>query len=256
MGLVVTERLKHTIRPMFYRVVFPQKEQFECPICSYRGPFKDKRVSRKPDVVRADSKCLGCDAAERHRMMHLVIGDVLENWDAGNKSLLHIAPEACLKDRLSNLFGVYHTADLFQPGVDFKEDIQAMSFADASYDCVLVSRVLTIPPDLNASVRELRRILKPGGIAIIAEIYSHEKTIEFGEMRASRSRQIGVDLLDLYSEHFHRVVPVLSSRYDAKYQLTNRILKNGKPADDYPNLIRVPGVGFMDLVAVCHVSET
>jgi SAM-dependent methyltransferase len=253
MGNLVTERLKHAIRPTWYRVVFPRKEHFECPICGYRGPFKDKRISRTPDVVRADSKCLNCDAAERHRMMHLVIGDVLENWDAGRKSLLHIAPEKCLRKRLSSLFGTYHTADLFQPGVDFKEDIQAMSFPDASYDCVLVSRVLTIPPDVNASVRELRRILKPGGIAIIAEIYSHEKTIEFGEMRGSRSRQVGVDMLDLYAEHFRCVEPILSSRYDAKYQLANKILKDGRPADDYPEMVRLPGVGFLELVAVCRV---
>jgi SAM-dependent methyltransferase len=186
-------------------------------------------------------------------MLRLVIRDVLENWNCGNRSLLHIAPEACLRGWLRELFDVYHTADLFQPGVDFQEDIQAMSFPDASYDCLLVSRVLTIPPDLTACLREIRRVLKPGGIAIIAEIYAHEKTIEFGEMRAGRSREIGIDLLDKYAEHFRQVEPFLSSRYDSKYQLTNRIWKDGRPADDYPDFVRVPGQGFMDLVAVCHV---
>lgn len=249
----VAERLKHAIRPTLYRVAYPQKHHFECPVCGYAGPFKDKRVSRQPDIVRADSKCLGCGAAERHRMLRLVLNDVFAEWDPSDRSMLHIAPEPCLRQWLAPRFNVYHTADLFLPDVDFKEDIQALSFEDGRYDCVLISRVLTIPPNLDACIRELRRILRPGGLAIIAEIYSHEKTVEFGEMRAGRSREVGVDLLDRYAEHFAQVEPFLSSRYDAKYQLANLILKDGQPADDYPELVRVSGKGFMDLVAVCRV---
>ncbi len=249
-----TERIKQSLRPALYRALYRRREQFDCPICGYHGPFKDKRVSHDPDVVRADSKCPGCGAAERHRMLRLVIRDVLQPHGSPQKSLLHIAPELCLRDWLSALYGTYHTADLFQPGVDFREDLQALSFPDASYDCVVVSRVLTIPPDLNACIREIRRVLKPGGIALIAEIYSHENTVEFGRMIESRSREIGMDLLDLYAQHFPRVETVLSSRYDGRFQLANRILRNGVPADKFPAEIRIPETGFMELVAACHVE--
>ncbi len=252
MTQVMTERLKYVIRPTLYRFVHPQKQQFDCPICGYHGPFKDKRLSRTPDIVRTDSKCLGCRAAERHRMMRLVLQELFSEWDPSSRSILHIAPEKCLGQWLAPQFNVYHTADLFMPHVDFKEDIQQLSFEDGSYDCVLISRVLTIPPDLNACVRELRRVLRPGGIAIIAEIYSHEKTGPVPNLRAGRAREVGVDLLDLYAEHFDRVEPYLADRYDAKYQLANRIVKDGRPFDDYPELVRVPGEGFQELVAVCH----
>jgi len=252
MTQVMTERLKHVIRPTLYRFCPSQKQQFDCPICGYHGPFKDKRLSRTPNIVRTDSKCLGCRAAERHRMMRLVLQELFSQWDPSSRSILHIAPEKCLGQWLAPQFNVYHTADLFMPHVDFKEDIQQLSFEDGSYDCVLISRVLTIPPDLNACVRELRRVLRPGGIAIIAEIYSHEKTGPVPNLREGRAREVGVDLLDLYAEHFDRVEPYLADRYDAKYQLANRIVKDGRPFDDYPELVRVPGEGFQELVAVCH----
>lgn len=248
-----TEQIKGVIRPLFYRLFSSGKDSFDCPLCDYHGPFKDKRISRDPDLVRLDSKCLGCGSAERHRIQHLVLSEVFKDWNANAKTMLHIAPEFCLQPLLKEQFGTYHTADLFAPNVDFKEDIQKMSFADTSYDCVMVSRVLTIPPDLDASIREVRRILRPRGIGIIAETYTHDRNLEYGEMRNGRSRQIGLDTLDLLRSHFSQVEHFDSFRYDRKFQLVNRMSLNGQAKDDYPEVIRVKGQGFMDLVAVCCV---
>lgn len=249
----LTEKLKQWLRPLPFRLLHLSSPSFECPICGYRGPFKDKRITKSPDVVRSSSKCVSCGSTERHRMQYLVIEEFFANWNAKEKSCLHIAPEFCLQPRLKSLFGTYHTADLFRKDVDFNEDIQWMSFADGSYDCVFVSRVLTIPPDLEACIREMRRVLKPGGIAVVAETYTHDQSGEYGEMREGRSRKIGLDLLNLCEKHFSRVDRLLSTRYDEKYQLLNRMKLDGKPTDDYPQALRVPGVGFMDLVALCHV---
>ena len=248
-----TEQIKGVVRPLLYQLFSSGKDSYSCPLCGYQGPFKDKRISRDPDLVRLDSKCLGCGSAERHRIQHLVLSEVLKDWNPGEKSMLHIAPEFCLQPLLKQQFGTYHTADLFAPNVDFKEDIQKMSFADATYDCVMVSRVLTIPPDLNASISEVRRILKPGGIGIIAETYTHDKNLEYREMRNGRSRQIGLDTLDLLRLQFSQVEHFDSFRYDRKFQLINRMSLKGQPKDDYPDVIRVKGQGFMDLVAVCRV---
>ena len=248
-----TEQLKGLLRPVIYRVFSRDKASFDCPICGYHGPFKDKRVSKKPDLVRLDSKCLGCGSAERHRIQYLVLREILKDWNSEAKSMLHIAPEFCLQPILKENFGTYHTADLFAPNVDFKEDIQKMSFEDGTYDAVMVSRVLTIPPDLKASIREIRRVLKPGGIAIVAETYTHDNNVEYGEMREGRSRQIGLDTLGLLRSQFSQVEHFDSFRYDSKYQLINKTTLDGKPMDDYPEVIRVPNNGFMDLVAVCRV---
>jgi ubiquinone/menaquinone biosynthesis C-methylase UbiE len=137
--------------------------------------------------------------------------------------------------------------------VDFNEDIQAMSFPNDSYDCLVVSRVLTIPPDLDASLKEIRRVLKPNGIAIVAEIFKHDEILEFGEMINFRSREIGIDLINRLEEHFSQVECYLSDRFSSSYQLANTMKLNGKPQDDFPEKVRIKNVGFMEMVLVCHV---
>ena len=247
-----SETIKGHLRPLLYRAFFRGKPVFECPICGYRGPFKDKRVSRTPDVVRADAKCVQCGAVERHRIQYLVFGEVLPSWGAAQKKILHLAPEFCLRPQLSRLFGTYHTADLFRTDVDFKEDIQRMSFPDGSYDCVVVSRIFPDIPHLEPAIRELRRILKPGGLAFVAEDYVGEKTEEFSPKRGERARALGLDALGLYARYFARVDRFLSNRYDTKYQLFDCMRVNGQVMDDYPEVVRAKGVGCMELVAVCQ----
>lgn len=248
-----SERIKQTIRPTLYRAMQRQRPMYRCPICEYQGPFKDKTINRAASLVRTDSKCPSCSSTERHRMMSLVIDEVFGNWNLSNRSMLHIAPEDCLRQMLDG-FDVYHTADLEMKGVDFQADLQALPFNDATYDAILVSRVLTIPPDLSACLDEIHRVLKPGGVAIIAETYTHSENVEYGEMRQGRSRQIGISLLADLAARFARVDHYLSSRYPDEFQLNNRMEQSGVAKDDYPDQVRIPGVGFMDLVAVCHRS--
>ena len=244
--------LKQSLRRLYYSVTGGDQPKFHCPICGYRGVFKDKRLSKVPDLVRVYTKCLGCESKERHRMMHLLFGELFPNKGDAGKKILHVAPEEFMRGFFSERFETYHTADLFKKDVDFKEDLQKMSFEDGSYDCVVISRVLTCPPDLEACVSETRRILRKGGIAIIAEIYTHDQTLEFGKFVNGRSRETGVDCVDLYRKYFDRVDLILSNRYAPEYQLHNLIHLTGKPKDDYPELIRLPGQGFMDVVAVCR----
>lgn len=245
------EKLKQLVRIPLYKAFHRGKQVFECPICGYRGPFKDKYEKGNPPRHHRDSKCVGCGAVERHRMQYLVFNEVLTKWNAAGKKVLHIAPELCLKPCLSGHFGQYDTADLLRKDVNFtNEDVQHLSFADGTYDCVCISRVLVYPSNVDKAISELRRILKPGGIAFIAEAYRAEK--ETPARRASRARVLGLDTLDLCRNHFARVDCLISNRYDAKYQLFSRIEIDGKLDEDAPDMLRQPGVGIMDLVAVCH----
>jgi SAM-dependent methyltransferase len=243
--------LKKQLRRLFYKMTSGGKPEYHCPICGYLGIFKDKKLYMSREV-RVSTKCLGCNSKERHRMMHLLFEEFFPKPGDAGKSVLHIAPEDFMRPFFKKRFETYHTADLFMTDVDFKEDLQKMSFADGTYDCIVVSRVLTCPPDLEACISEMRRVLKKGGIAIIAEIYSHEETVEFGKFVGERSREIGVDAIDLYRKHFDRVDLIMSDRYKPEYQLHNCITDDGKPRDNYPELIRIPGVGFKDVVAVCY----
>ena len=255
MRSVWTEAIKKRIRPAVCRVFgrFGGK-QYLCPVCEYEGPFLDKVVTKRPRFVREDSKCPNCTATERHRLLHLVLDAVLEGFGAGQKSVLHVAPEPFLEKRLRKVFQTYHSMDLYRSDVDFQEDIQCLGFESSSYEAVVLSRVLISPRDLTASVRECRRVLKPGGIFIVAEYYPRESTIEYPEIRGDRFRELGVDAIDLYREHFDEIELFDSNDFAERYQLFNRTHRDGVLIDDYPALVRAPEKGLKDVVGVCRVA--
>lgn len=85
-----------------------------------------------------------------------------------NKDVLHFAPEPSMTG-LINKQGPksYKTADLFKPNVDMKIDMQAMAIPDQTFDVVVCLHVLEHVPEDRKAMSELRRILRPGGTAVL-----------------------------------------------------------------------------------------
>jgi ubiquinone/menaquinone biosynthesis C-methylase UbiE len=82
--------------------------------------------------------------------------------------VLHIAPEACFIPQLTKLLGSgYVTTDLESPLAKVKADIHALPFGDENFDLVLCNHVLEHVRDDIAAMKEIRRVLKPGGQAIL-----------------------------------------------------------------------------------------
>jgi SAM-dependent methyltransferase len=81
-------------------------------------------------------------------------------------AVLHFAAEDSLKAILSKQAGVYRTADRFVEGADLRLDIENIDLPAASFNVVLASHVLEHVDDRKA-LRELYRILKPGGTLVV-----------------------------------------------------------------------------------------
>lgn len=54
------------------------------------------------------------------------------------------------------------------PGVDVIAQADAIPMDDASFDCVLSSQVVEHVPDPHAAVREMHRLLRPGGVLLLS----------------------------------------------------------------------------------------
>ncbi len=133
----------------------------ECPCCGRRW------AAFAADWNRPGAVCPGCGSHERHRALWLYLRDEV---GVGERPLemLHFAPEHALDMNLSGIEGLRRiTADLDGEGVDRAVDITAMPFADASFDAVVCSHVLEHVGDDRAAMRELRRVLRPGGWAAV-----------------------------------------------------------------------------------------
>src|SRR5262245_8897814 len=152
------------------------KRHFECPVCRYYGPFRDFDSFAG---LRLHVECPRCGALERHRVQYLVISELLGHLEASKMKMLHVAPEPFFRSFFVGRFGSYETADLDMKGVDYHVDLQNTPFRDATYDFIFASHVLEHIPDDRKAIGEIRRILKPGGIAILPVPVVCEKTIEY-----------------------------------------------------------------------------
>lgn len=146
-----------------------------CPICH--------RASGKflPYGVRAreDAQCPHCESLERHRLLWLYVSKETNLLDGAPKRMLHIAPEPVLEKRLAKQPGIdYLTADLNDPRAMIKMDITNIEFPDGSFDVIFCSHVLEHVPDDRSAMRELGRVLKDDGWAIMLVPITAETTFE------------------------------------------------------------------------------
>ena len=237
--------LRRTIALVMFQLRNIRKEKFECPICGYRGPFLDKATSVG---CRKHAKCPNCMALERHRLQFLVLREVLRGKPTGQWRMLHIAPEPFLKDFFKRQVGQYETADLKKKSVDYHVDLQYLPFRDGTYDFVFASHVLEHIPDDHRAISEIRRVLKPNGLAVLpVPIYS-EKTIEYAEPDPKEFYHVrapGLDYFDRYQPYFSKVDKFDSGSQPEQYQ----VFVYGED--------RAPSVGqeakLRDVIPVCYV---
>ncbi|MEJ2217489.1 MAG: methyltransferase domain-containing protein [Gemmatimonadota bacterium] len=146
------------IRPLFYL-----GNRFICPCCGGRfrklRPFGVRR--------RQNAWCPKCGSLERHRLLWLFLRD-RTNLFSEDVRLLHFAPEKVLQDLIAPLHNVdYTSADLDSPHAMTAVDIVDLPWAADTFDAILCSHVLEHVPDDRRAMRELLRVLKPGGWAIL-----------------------------------------------------------------------------------------
>lgn len=159
----ITAYIKQKLRPLKYMIYDAIGKHFvECPFCRWRGKeFKDFGY-----VSRKNAQCPKCGSLERHRLYYLYLRKTL---NTGRKiSLLHFAPERILEDLFRSYSNIdYLSVDIEEGRAMKVEDITSVKLADDSFDVIMCSHVLEHIVDDKKAMRELYRILKQGGFAII-----------------------------------------------------------------------------------------
>lgn len=149
--------------------VFYIGNKVKCPVCesTFRKFLPYGRKSR------SNALCPKCLALERHRLIWLYLKNKTDFFTAKRK-MLHIAPELCYIDRFEALENLeYITADLESPLAKVKMDIHDIPFEENSFDVIFCNHVLEHVADDLKALSEMKRVLKPGGWAILQVPFFH-----------------------------------------------------------------------------------
>lgn len=244
-------KVKHRAEFAVFSLTSGSRQKFECPVCAYSGPFMDVAP---PTGLRQHAKCPSCHSLERHRLQFVVVEQVLRGLDTQHLKMIHFAPEPFFRAYFSERFTHYESADLCMKDVDHNVDLQGLPFEDASYDFVFASHVLEHIPDDRKAVSEIRRILRPGGIAILPVPIVSEKTIEYPEPNpheAYHVRAPGFDYFERYEQHFSRVERFTSESLPEKYQLFVLEDRSQWPTKECPLRPAMAGSRHIDIVPIC-----
>lgn len=129
---------------------------------------------------------------ERHRLLWLYLVNET-NFFTSRHHVLHVAPEQAFYKRFRKLKNInYTTTDLFSPLADVKADICNLPFEDNQYDIIFCNHVLEHITDDTKAMKELFRVLKPKGMAIlqIPQDLSREITFEDDSITDPKERAL------------------------------------------------------------------
>jgi SAM-dependent methyltransferase len=223
--MTMESRVKARVRDAMHWLTFVGSRYY-CPLCERTArEFTPNRESAGQAVIdkyhilsmgaRPHYRCPWCNSSDKER---LVWAFLLFNTDILTTerpiSVLHIAPEKNTMHRLKALPHVtYVSGDKFEGDVRYSDgrygnsielDVRHIPFKDDSFDMVLCNHVMEHVPEDIRGMKEIYRVLKLGGLAIlqtpVSRALSH--TIEGGaETDAERLEKFGqADHVRIYAE--------------------------------------------------------
>lgn len=145
------------------------KAPYFCTVCG-RGLKRFRELETKETI------CPLCFSRPRHRLVWTFFLHRTDLFDGRPKKMLHVGPEIQFEKALTSAVGAgYITADLLYPKATVRMDITQIPFPPDFFDVVFCSHVLEHVPDDRTAMRELARVLKPNGWAVIMVPYFPER---------------------------------------------------------------------------------
>lgn len=202
---LLREKTRNNIREFLSRLLSPvyYGDKFYCNCCNKTF----RKFLSKGNVKRLNAQCPFCSSLERTRVLELYLNNELNIFESENKRILHFAPEFALFRKLRKIKNVtYIDADLNPAYARNVIDITNIPFPEKYFDYIICSHVLGHVPDESLAIRELHRVLKTDGIALILSLLSDaETTFEDNNIKTpdAKLKFYGeADLCRLYGKDF------------------------------------------------------
>jgi SAM-dependent methyltransferase len=223
----ITKKIIIKLSQIYFNIL---GSKVECNICHYKANKFDS------DSWHLYCVCPNCSSGVRQRLLVASL-KLIDNFSYDriirDKNILHFAPEKSLQKLIQNTAKAYKSADLLAEGysykkIDYNIDISDMKiFDNESFDCVIACDVLEHVPDHKGAIKEVYRILSPGGYCIftvpqkdnlkntfedISITDKKERERVFGQ--SDHLRIYGDDFIDLLQDSGFEVTAVNESFFD------------------------------------------
>jgi N-acetylglucosaminyl-diphospho-decaprenol L-rhamnosyltransferase len=154
-------------------------DRHECNVCGWTGSAFYPNTG--PGYHEQGVTCPGCSSLDRHRSLLALLLSETDTFTPGTK-VVEVAPMRGFEALMRRQPGMDYTSfDLERHAME-QGDITAMRWADGEVDVFLCFHVLEHIPDEQAALREIHRILRPGGVAVIQVPvdWTAPETVEYG----------------------------------------------------------------------------
>jgi SAM-dependent methyltransferase len=160
------------LRYHLYRDILLAFPRFHlCNICGWRG-------RRFLKFVQRGVLCPRCGSMVRHRLLAAALTDHPIGARVRVGRTLHISPEYCLGLVFRPRATHYVRADYVTASCDVRQDITRMPFRDGVFDTLVACDTLEHIVADRAAFREMHRVLRPGGVAILTVPQSENDTTD------------------------------------------------------------------------------
>jgi SAM-dependent methyltransferase len=130
-----------------------------CPIC-------EREFKRFVETVTG--RCPGCGCPQHARLVWIYLREQRPELLTGSTSILQIGPDAGTERRLRKLPGIrYLSGDPYEPEAMIRLDLTNLDLPDECIDLIICVHVLGHIFNDRKAMREIRRVLRPGGTALI-----------------------------------------------------------------------------------------
>ena len=166
--------------------------------------------------------------------------------------ILHFAPEGHIR-HFFDLKSKNYSTSSFNEKCDYSLDITNIDMPDKCFDLVIANHVLEHVAEEQRAIQEVKRILKPGGIAVLPVPIYGEQTVEYGEPLESGGhwRAPGLDYFNRLEEVFNSVRVTSSSQAPPAHQTFLLENRSGWPTKRAPKIPPSNGWVFEEYVPIC-----
>jgi len=161
----------------FFAPFLMKGNNVECTVCEHQ--FKKFLPYGYNDGQRDNVLCPYDLTLERHRLMWTYL-KTKSNFFTDNLKVMHIAPEQCFYKTFRAQKNLdYTTGDLESPLADLHFDLHNIPLEDNIYDVVFCNHVMEHVKDDVQCMKELLRIMKPGGWGILQVPADYTRTTTY-----------------------------------------------------------------------------